>query len=60
MEHKDIDEFLQIKTEGNPIQGIFTGVTVSDDWMRKMIDGDAKKRALWAKVLKSRSQIGIP
>ena len=60
MEHKDIDEFLQIKTEGNPIQGIFTGVTVSDDWMRKMIDGDEKKRALWAKVLKSRSQIGIP
>ena len=60
MEHKDIDEFLQIKTEGNPIQGIFTGVTVSDDWMEKMIKGDEKKRALWAKVLKSRSQIGIP
>ena len=60
MDHKDIDEFLQIKTEGNPIQGIFTGVTVSDNWMQKMIDGDEKKRALWAKVLKSRSQIGIP
>lgn len=60
IDHPDIHEFLNIKTEGNPIQGIFTGVTVSDDWMQAMVDGDREKRATWAKVLQMRSEQGIP
>lgn len=60
VDHKDIEEFLLIKTEGSPIQGIFTGVTVSDEWMQSMIDGDREKRRIWAKVLQSRSEIGLP
>lgn len=60
IDHKDIDEFLAIKTEGNPIQGLFTGVTVSDKWMESMIDGDLDKRNTWAKVLRMRSEIGLP
>lgn len=60
IDHDDIDEFLAIKTEGNPIQGLFTGVTVSDEWMQSMVDGDADKRSTWAKVLRMRSEIGLP
>jgi len=60
IEHKDIEEFLQIKHEGNPIQNLQYGVTVTDEWMQSMIDGDRDKRKVWAKVLSSRSDIGFP
>ena len=60
IDHQDIDEFLSIKTEGNPIQNLFTGVTVSDNWMQSMVDGDKDKRKTWAKVLQMRSEIGLP
>jgi ribonucleoside-diphosphate reductase alpha chain len=60
IEHPDIKEFLNIKHEGHPIQDMWFGVTVSDQWMQEMIDGDLDKRALWAKVIESRSSIGAP
>jgi len=60
LDHPDADEFLDIGTEGNPIQGLTTGVVVSDDFIRKMKDGDPEKRRLWAKVLQRRSEIGYP
>jgi ribonucleoside-diphosphate reductase alpha chain len=58
--HPDILEFLTIKHEGSPIQNLQFGVTVKDDWMQEMIDGDKSKRKIWAKVIKSRSDIGFP
>src|SRR5690625_3778044 len=60
VEHPDIDEFLKIGTEGNPIQGLTHAVTVTDEWMREMIDGDVEKREIWAKVIQSRVEIGYP
>lgn len=60
VEHNDIHEFLDIGTEGNPIQELTHGVTVSDAWMEEMIAGDAKKRAIWAKVIQRRGEIGYP
>lgn len=60
LDHPDADEFLDIGTEGNPIQGLTTGVVVSDDFIKKMKDGDPEKRRLWAKVLQRRSEIGYP
>ncbi len=60
LEHPDIEEFLEIGTEGNPIQKLTHGVTVTDAWMQEMIDGDAKKRQIWAKVLQSRVEMGYP
>lgn len=60
IEHPDIYEFLDIKHEGNPIQNLFTGVTVTNEWLQKMKDGDQEKRVLWAKVLQSRQRIGLP
>jgi ribonucleoside-diphosphate reductase alpha chain len=60
IDHEDIEEFLEIGTEGNPIQELTHGVTVSDKWMQEMIDGDADKRNVWAKVLQRRGEIGYP
>jgi len=60
IDHDDIEEFLQIKDIGNPIQNLFMGVCVPDYWMQDMIDGDADKRRVWAKVLESRQQKGMP
>lgn len=60
IDHPDIKEFLEIGTEGNPIQELTHGVTVSNKWMEEMRDGDVEKRSIWAKVLQSRSEIGYP
>lgn len=60
IDHKDIKEFLEIGTEGNPIQQLTHGVTVSNQWMEEMIDGDVDKRTTWAKVLQSRGEMGYP
>lgn len=60
IDHGDIEEFLQIRDIGNPLQTIMTGVCVPDYWMQEMIDGDSEKRNLWAKVLRSRQEKGMP
>ena len=60
VEHADIDEFLDIGTEGNPIQNLQYGVTVTDEWMKDMISGDADKRKIWAKIIQRRSEFGFP
>lgn len=60
VDHPDIEEFLSIKTEGNPIQDISFGVCVPDGWMKSMIDGDKDKRKIWAMVLESRANSGYP
>ncbi len=60
VEHADINEFLDIGTEGNPIQKINHAVTVSDTWMESMIEGDEEKRKIWAKIIQRRGEIGYP
>lgn len=60
IDHEDIEEFLQIKDIGHPIQNLFSGVCVPDYWMQDMIDGDMAKREIWAKILQSRQQKGLP
>jgi len=60
IDHPDIKEFLEIKNIGNPLQNLFNGVCVPDYWMQDMIDGDTEKRTVWAKVLESRQQKGLP
>lgn len=60
VEHPDIMEFLEIGTEGNPIQELTHGVTVTNQWMKEMVDGDEEKRAIWAKVLQRRGEMGYP
>jgi ribonucleoside-diphosphate reductase alpha chain len=57
-------EFLDIATDGNMIQHVNTGVTVSDKFMesvkRGKTDTDKRNRRVWAKLLKTRSEIGFP
>ena len=60
IEHDDISEFLDIGTEGNPIQNLQYGITVTDEWMKSMIKGSKKKREIWAKVIQRRSEFGFP
>lgn len=60
VDHTDIESFLQIKHEGNPIQNLQYGVNISDEWMESMIEGDMKKRSIWAKILTSKANIGFP
>lgn len=60
IDHGDIEEFLNIKEIGSPIQNLFIGVCVPDYWMQDMIDGDMDKRKIWAKVLESRQKKGLP
>jgi ribonucleoside-diphosphate reductase alpha chain len=60
IEHPDIMEFLEIGTEGAPIQDLTHAVTVTDKFMEEMIGGDEEKRARWAKVIQRRGEIGYP
>ena len=60
IDHADIDEFLEIGTEGNEIQNLNHGVTVTDEWLLEMIGGDADKRRTWAKLLQRRVEMGYP
>jgi ribonucleoside-diphosphate reductase alpha chain len=67
IDHGDIEEFLQINSEGNSIQKLPIGVCVSDEWMKAMDDdgkplndSNREKRKLWAKVIKKRYESGFP
>jgi ribonucleoside-diphosphate reductase alpha chain len=60
VEHDDLDEWLNIKTEGDPIQDIYYGVIIGDEWFQEMIDGDEEKRETWAEIVETRINIGVP
>lgn len=60
IEHEDIGEFLDIGTEGNPIQNLQFGVTITNQWIKEMKEGDSDKRKIWAKVIQRRSEFGFP
>jgi ribonucleoside-diphosphate reductase alpha chain len=60
VEHPDIMEFLEIGTEGNAIQNMTHGVTVTNAWLKEMTEGDEEKRKIWAKVIQRRGEIGYP
>ena len=60
IDHGDIDEWLDIHTEGNPIQLMYYGVCISNAWLESMKAGDPEKRRVWAKVLQRKAETGIP
>jgi len=60
IDHGDVEEFLNIRNVGNPIQNLFMGICVPDYWIQDMIEGDTEKRKIWARVLESRQQKGMP
>ena len=60
IDHKDIEEFLQIRSEGHDIQELSFAVTVTDEWMKAMVEGDKDKRKVWSKVIQKRFETGYP
>ena len=60
IESPDILEFLDTREEGSTIQNLSLGISIGDDWMQSMIDGDADKRTIWARVLRKRRESGYP
>jgi ribonucleoside-diphosphate reductase alpha chain len=60
IDHPDIEEFLSIRDSGHFIQEMSIGVCVSDDFMKKIIDGDKDARKIWGKVIKKRFETGYP
>lgn len=60
VEHPDIEEWLNIQLEGNPIQLMYYGICVGDEWLKEMVAGDENKRKIWAKILQNRAEIGVP
>lgn len=60
VEHPDILEFLKIRSEGNAIQQMNFGVTISDTWMKELVDGDKAKGKIWSKIVQKRFETGFP
>lgn len=64
LSHPDAEEFLDIARDGNQIQDVTTGVTVTDEFMESVKRGkteeDKRNRRVWAKTLKVRGEIGFP
>ena len=60
VEHKDIEEFLECRSEGNPIQDLALAVCISDNFMEKAQNGDKESRKILAKVHKKRAETGFP
>lgn len=60
IDHPDIEEFLTIRDPGHTIQEMSMGVCVSDEFMKKMLDGDKQARKIWGKVIKKRFETGYP
>lgn len=58
--HHDIREHLTIKSPGDPIQDLFTGVVIDKSDIAKIYKGNSKALEIWAKVLESRSKTGLP
>jgi len=60
VEHPDILEFLQIRSEGNPIQDLSFGVCITDAWMRGLQVRDKDKLKIWAAIIRKRFETGYP
>ncbi len=60
VDHPDISEFLEIRSDGHAIQNLSIAVTIGDDWMKEMLAGDKEKRKIWGSIVKKRFESGYP
>lgn len=62
--HPDIHEFLEMRRPSGDLNrqclNIHHGITITDDWMQKVVDGDKEARELWIKIMKTRFETGEP
>ena len=59
-DHGDIDEFMECREEGSPIQDIGLGVCFTDEFMEKAKSGDPASQKLLSKYHKKRFESGFP
>jgi len=66
VDHPEINDFLDIGTHRMPadkqrfFQTITTAVTLPIGWRQSLKEGDKEKRKIWAKILKTRKEVGFP
>jgi ribonucleoside-diphosphate reductase alpha chain len=66
VDHPEIIDFLDIGThristdKQRFFQTLTTAVTLPIGWRQSLKDGDKEKRKIWAKILKTRKEIGFP
>lgn len=59
IEHGDSEEFMASRTEGHLIQDLSTGVTISDNFMNKLLSGDEETLQKFKKLIKARYETGF-
>jgi len=60
IDHGDIDEFLNVRNVGDPIQELTTGVCVSNAFIDRLYNQDEKALTTWAKLLELKNDTGLP
>jgi ribonucleoside-diphosphate reductase alpha chain len=64
VEHPDASEFLNMRRPTGDVNrrclNINHGLTIPDEWMRSMLEGDKAKREVWQEILKTRVETGEP
>lgn len=64
IEHNDFDEFINIRRPQGDINrqclNLHHGVTISDSFMQKVVDGDGEARRRWKELIKTRFETGEP
>lgn len=60
IEHADYEEFVGIGSDGHPIQNLTHGVTVTDDFLKKLKAKDKDAATKWAKIIEARGEVGYP
>ena len=60
IDHDDFDEFMKARTEGDTLQTIALALCVSDDFMKRVENGDKEVQRRWVKVIKKRDESGFP
>jgi ribonucleoside-diphosphate reductase alpha chain len=64
VEHPDASEFLNMRRPTGDVNrrclNINHGLTIQDEWMRSMLEGDKAKREVWQEILKTRVETGEP
>ena len=60
IEHDDFDEFIGAMRDEHPIQSLSIGVSITDDFMKSVLEGDKKAQDKMKKLVKAKYETGYP
>lgn len=60
IEHNDFDEFIGAMRDEHPLQSISTSVSISDEFINKLLEGDKVAYSKMQKLIKARYETGFP